>query len=206
MLRRVFLMAPLPLLFQGRPGEALARDCPRQKGEAPVPPAIYEIYQSNEDVEVANTTAVTTLLSFTVNANALDVDHSVSCTLWGTWKNGHADGQPHDAALYVGLGGATTLLTFGLIPLPYNPFSGATPFEMTFDIFAKGGPGAALGAQEAFGKVTFNQGVSTPYIALDQGTATQDATGELVLAVKAALDSASANLVITKSKAVVKLM
>jgi hypothetical protein len=203
MLRRVFLMAPLPLFLQGSPGDALARDCPRQKGE-PVPPAIYDIYQSNEDVEVKNTTAVSTLLSYTINANALDVDHSVSCTLWGTWKNGHADAADHEVALYVGLGGATTLLVFSLIPLPYNPFSGATPFEMTFDIFAKGGPGTALGAQEAFGKVTFNQ-ITTPYIALDQGTATQDGTGELVLTVKAALDSASNNLVITKSKAVVEL-
>lgn len=81
MLRRMFLAAPLPFLFKGRPDESRPR-C-RKREEAPVPEPVRVLYRTNDDLTVHDTADEGDLFRYAVPAGLLDGDHGLRVTLDG---------------------------------------------------------------------------------------------------------------------------
>ncbi len=200
MLRRLFLMSPLPLLpvpavFKGEPKEPREPRCSCEKRSGkdegvPVVNVFPQVGQlNNDDLLIDNTTAETTLFSYAIPPGHLDGNHGIRVVV--NAEKANSSGSDVTPTVRVKLGATTMASVVGAQSAGY-----ANEVELRFELMAKNAPNS----QELF--LTPNGLISLGYY----GTAAEDSTTALIVQVTVQMSGAHSGAAWLHRRSIVELL
>lgn len=213
MLRRLFLLSPLPLvpvpaLFKGEkePREPRCGTCKRGKNEMPFPSPQTALL-NNDDLLIANTTTETALFSYTIPAGHLDGTHGVRVRIDGALKNDSGGDVYYILRLKLG---ATTMYQYRMGM--GDAGASASPFVLSFEVMAKNSDAIQEAFLElkgaGFAAPTTGEGqlTTTAINGAGYGEATEDGTPDLDLVFSVEMDTAHADAWMLHRRSIVELL